>query len=597
MRGQRFRSSLRGQLLVVVLAALGPALVFVLWGANREKGRALAASEADGRRLLTLLARGHEASLGVTRKLLEGMAEFFEERGGLPVPAECARSLANLRRVEPRYATLLLAAPDGRVLCSSPEGPGEVLLADRPYFQKAVETAAFTMGEFQVGRISGKPSVALVQPVRGPAGALLALAVASIDLDWLGAAIARAHPEGRTILFLDRQGTVLARHPEGSPAAGSRFLLAARLAELAENGGMAEERSAGGRDSTWWQVGRLSGDGEAAGYLALGVPAGVLFDAASRALTRQLFVLALVAAVAVGGVWVFADALVVPRVEALSASVRRLEAGDLSARSAIPEGGGELGALAAAFDGMAASLERRSAERDRAEAELRRSEDALRALTERLETVREEEGKRIARELHDEVGQALTGLKIDLAALKRALPEASWAAAGERVTSMGRLADATIETVRRISAELRPPLLDQLGLVAAVEAHLERFAGRTGLRARFQGTLGEGALDRQRASVLFRILQEALTNVIRHAGAAGVDVRIGEEGEAVVLTVTDDGRGFVERPGPSLGILGMRERARAAGGTVTVVGAPGRGTTVTARLPRSAGAAPREASR
>jgi signal transduction histidine kinase len=591
--GQPFRSSLRGQLLLVVLAALGPALVFVLWGANREKGRTLAASEAEGRRILTLLARGHEASLDVTRRLLDGLADLLEERGGLPDPAHCAGPLANLRRVEPRYASLLLADPDGRVLCSSPEGSGEVLLSDRPYFRAALETGAFSMGEYQIGRLSGKPAVAFAEPVRNRAGRVVSLVVASVDLDWLRAALARAHPPGGTILFLDRHGTILARHPEGSPAAGSLFPLAARLAELARSGRELEEPSEAGGGETWWQVGRLSEGGAAAGYLALGIPGGVLFEAANRALVRQLFALALVAAVALGGVWLFADALVVPRVEKLSAAVRRLGAGDLSARTALPRGGGELGELAAAFDGMAASLERRSAERDRAEAELRRSEDALRALTERLETVREEEGTRIARELHDEVGQALTGMKLDLAALRRALPEAARAAGNERIAGMESLADATIETVRRISGELRPPLLDQLGLVAAVEAHLERFAARTRLGTRFEGELEEGALDRQRASALFRILQEALTNVVRHAGARGVAVRIAGERDEIVLTVIDDGRGMTAPSGPSLGLLGMRERARTAGGGVTVEGAPGHGTTVTARIPRARSTPPR----
>ena len=596
MRGQRFRSSLRGQLLLVVLAALGPALVYILWGANRERGRALAESQAEGRRLLTLLARGHEASLGVTRRLLVGMARFFEERGGLPVPAQCALSLANLRRVEPRYSTLLLATPDGRVFCSSPEGAGEVLLSDRPYFRKALQTGDFAMGEYQIGRISGKPSVAMVQPVRDPSGRIVSLAVASIDLDWLGAALGKAHPEGATILFLDRKGTILARHPNGISGAGSAFSLSARLGELAGSGRAVEAPGEGGGGATWWQVDRLSLGGEVTGFLALGVRSDLLFEAASRALVRQLFTLALAAAVALLGVSLFANALVVPRVEKILDTVRKIDGGDLSARTALPERGGELGELAAAFDRMAASLERRSLERDRAEAELRRSEESLRALTERLEEVREEEGTRIARELHDEVGQALTGLKLDLAALRRALPEEARAAAGERIAGMVSLTDSTVERVRQISGELRPPLLDQLGLVAAVEAHVERLAERTGLRTRFEGKIEDGSLDRHRSTTLFRILQEALTNVVRHAGAAGVAVRIAREGDDVILTVVDDGSGLVERPGPSLGILGMRERARAAGGTLIVVGAPGRGTTVTARLPLGAGMTPKEVS-
>ncbi|HUM03273.1 MAG TPA: histidine kinase, partial [Thermoanaerobaculia bacterium] len=270
---------------------------------------------------------------------------------------------------------------------------------------------------------------------------------------------------------------------------------------------------------------------------------------------------------------------------------RRLGEGDLSARSALPRGGGEIGRLAEAFDDMAGRLARRASERDRAEVELRRTSDELRALAERLDDVREEEGTRIARELHDEVGQALTGLKLDLAALKRALPEETGAGAADRIAGMASLADATIERVRRISGELRPQLLDQLGLVPAVEAYLERFGARTGVTTRLEAALDGEGLDQRRASALFRILQEALTNVVRHAAASSVTVRLAADGGDVVLTVADDGRGLPSSSGPALGIRGMQERARAAGGRVTVEGAPGRGTVVVARLSGAAGPA------
>jgi signal transduction histidine kinase len=587
------RSSLRGQLLLVVLGALGPALVFVLWGANRERNRALAASEAEGHRLLSLLSRTQQASLGVTRQLLEGTAGLLEERGGLPDPVHCSSSVARLRRVEPRYASVLIAAVDGRVLCSSPEGFGEVSLADRPYFQKALETGGFAMGAFQIGKLSGKPTVAFAQPVRDPGGRVVSVAVASIDLDWLAEALEQAPPPpGTTLCFLDRNGTILAQHPDGTWPPGSTFALAPRLLELSERRRAAEGPPGTAGVKVWWQVERLAGDaGSTAGYLAMGLPAEILFAGATRALVRQLFALALVAIVALAGVWFFAEALVVNRLEKLAAAARRLGEGDLSARSALPKGGGEMGALARTFDGMAESLERRAVERERAEAELRRSENALRALTERLDGIREEEGTRIARELHDEVGQALTGLKLDLAALKRALPEESGTEAADRIAGMASLADATIERVRRISGELRPQLLDQLGLVSAVEAYLERFGARTRVTTRLEAALDEEGLDRRRASALFRILQEALTNVARHAAASSVTVRLAADGGDVVLTVADDGRGLSASAGPALGILGMQERARAAGGRVTVEGAPGRGTVVTARLSGAAGPA------
>ncbi len=583
---ERFRTSLRGQLLAAVLVALGPALVFVLWGANRERGRALAVSEAEGGRLLSFLARGLEASLDVTRELLEGTADLLEERGGLPDPARCGPLLARLRRVESRYASVLVALPDGRILCSSPEGAEEIRLADRPYFRRALETKAFAMGEFQIGKLSGRPAVAFAQPVRGPSGEPVSVAVASIDLGWLDEALRKVSPPpGARFLLLDRGGTILAGYPREGADAGTPFALASHLGELAGAGRALRGPSEPGGKALFWQAERLVREGGTVGFVALGIPEEILFGPANRALVRQLASLAVVAVVALAAVWFFAQALLVSRLEALAVAVRRLGEGDLSARSALPRGGGEIGALSGAFDEMAGRLSVRAAERDRAEGELRRTTEALRSLSERLDRVREEEGTRIARELHDEVGQALTGLKLDLAALQRSFPEPVRAAAAERIAGMAALADATIERVRSISAEVRPQLLDQLGLVPAAEAYLERFTGRSGVRTHLEASLDESALDRRRATALFRILQEALTNVARHAEARSVTVRIAPDGGDVVLTVQDDGIGLSEPPGLTLGFLGMQERARAAGGGVRVEGAPGRGTTVTARLP------------
>lgn len=582
----RFRSSLRGQLLAVVLGALAPAFVFVLWGANRERNRALRAAEAEGDRYLSVVAGALEASLDATRRLLEGTAGLLEERDGRPDPVRCGPSLERLRRVEPRYASVLVALPDGRVVCSSPGGTGEVSLADRPYFRKALETSAAAMGEFQIGRLSGKPAVAFAQPVRGPSGETAAVAVASIDLEWLSEALRKVPAvPGARVLLLDRAGALLASHPPEGRGAGSPFPFASRLGEIADSPHAVRGAADASASPLFWQATRLVRDGGTLAYLALGVPEEALFGAADRALARQLLALGLVAGVALAGVWFFARAFLVSRLEALAAAARRLGEGDLSARSALPRGGGEIGALSGAFDEMAGRLARRATERDRADAELRKTSDELRKLTERLDDVREEEGTRIARELHDEVGQALTGLKMDLVALKRALPEAAGGASGERIAGMTSLADATIERVRRISGELRPQLLDQLGLVPAVEAYLERFAERSGVKTRLEASSESAALDLRRATALFRILQEALTNVARHADARTVTVRIAPEDGGVVLTVRDDGRGLGAAPVGSLGILGMQERARAAGGRLVIEGTPGKGTTVTALLP------------
>lgn len=215
---------------------------------------------------------------------------------------------------------------------------------------------------------------------------------------------------------------------------------------------------------------------------------------------------------------------------------------------------------------------------------------ALRALTERVQTIREEEGKRIARELHDELGQALTALRIDLSSIDKYLARAAEAAAApvrEKIASMARQIDDTVQAVRRISSELRPSILDDLGLAAAIAWQADEFRSRTGIPSITSLPGDDVTIPPEQATALYRILLEALTNIARHAHATTVEIALTREHGQLILTVSDDGVGISHRAATaqSLGILGMRERAEALGGGVTVSPGPGRGTVVRAVLP------------
>lgn len=226
-------------------------------------------------------------------------------------------------------------------------------------------------------------------------------------------------------------------------------------------------------------------------------------------------------------------------------------------------------------------------ERQRAEDKLRRSLDQLRALTSYLQYVREEERTRIAREVHDELGQALTGLKLDMSWLAARLARNA-RPVQDKVKTMVDHIDETIQTVRRIATELRPGILDSLGLVAALEWQANEFHSRTGIPCHVVATVDDSQLQQQFATVFFRIYQETLTNIIRHAKATRVDVRLAEEAGALVLAVMDNGRGISEEEianTRSIGLVGMRERAMLVGGEITLQGSPGKGTTMTLRVP------------
>ena len=221
-----------------------------------------------------------------------------------------------------------------------------------------------------------------------------------------------------------------------------------------------------------------------------------------------------------------------------------------------------------------------------AEDEIARSREELRALAARLESVREEERTRIAREIHDELGQSLTGLKLDIAWLRQRLREQTDLV--DRVQSVVGRIDGTIDAVRRIATELRPSVLDHLGLVAAVEWQAREFEQLSGLVVALRLPPDNPAIQDVIATTVFRMLQETLTNVARHAEATRVEIGLEVDDAALTLRVEDNGRGITDaevRDRHSLGLVGLRERAIACGGELTIEGRRGLGTIVTARLP------------
>ncbi|NVB79943.1 MAG: GAF domain-containing protein [Kofleriaceae bacterium] len=218
--------------------------------------------------------------------------------------------------------------------------------------------------------------------------------------------------------------------------------------------------------------------------------------------------------------------------------------------------------------------------------ERRQLDDQLRALPERLEAVREEERTSIAREIHDELGQALTALKLDIAWIARRTKTGGDEVA-RKLDEMAHSTDDIITTVRRISSELRPGILDSVGLRAALEWQAEDFTRRTGIPCEVRSDVGELQLERSLSTAVFRIFQEALTNVARHANATRVEVYLRLERGMLKLDISDDGVGVPEIAprNSSLGLLGMRERARRCGGECTIRRRSPRGTIVSVSVP------------
>src|SRR5438876_4048008 len=230
--------------------------------------------------------------------------------------------------------------------------------------------------------------------------------------------------------------------------------------------------------------------------------------------------------------------------------------------------------------------------RKRAEEVLRDSREQLRALAAYLQSVREEERTRVAREVHGEVGQALAGLKTELAWLERKLTQgpgpASLSLVLERLKALPEAVAAMSATVEKITTELRPAVLDAQGLEAAIAWQVRDFEVRTGIRCVFESKVGKARLDPDRATAVFRIFQDTLTNIVGRAKPTQASIHLRQEGDKLVLEVQNDGRGVAGREisgTRSLDVLGMRERATSLNGEVDIVSRQGDGTRVGVRIP------------
>jgi signal transduction histidine kinase len=205
--------------------------------------------------------------------------------------------------------------------------------------------------------------------------------------------------------------------------------------------------------------------------------------------------------------------------------------------------------------------------------------------------VQEEERKRISRELHDEVGQALTAINMKLAVLQRDGAAEAAALLSKKIADIGGLLVGAMASVHKFARELRPTMLDELGLVPALRSYLKDYAQRTGLPVRFRGSIDGDRLSAEQKTALFRVFQESLTNVAKHAGASRVDVSLRTVNNCIWMRIKDNGRGFVvhqQQPAKGekrLGLLGMRERLLLVNGRFAVKSSPGKGTTVEVEIP------------
>jgi signal transduction histidine kinase len=425
-------------------------------------------------------------------------------------------------------------------------------------------------------------------PIIDAAEQLQGVVAASLNLKQLSQLAARARlPEGATLTALDRNGTIIAAYPDPQLWIG-RDLAAEPLAQamLTRSEGIMEAQGVDGQQRLYAFT-RMNEAGDGGLYVSIGIPARVAFASTHRRLVRNLITLGILTLLMFLATWVGSHFLVLRPVHAMLHATKQLRAGDWSVRTGLPQGLGELEQLVVAFDDMAEALENREIERQRAE-------QTLQHLSRQILEAQESERRAIARELHDELGQALQALKINLQAAQRA-PQTH----AQRLEESINIVDRTLQQVRNLSLDLRPSLLDDLGLVAALEWYVERHAQRTGIQVHFTADPSDMRLSPTVETTCFRVAQEALTNVARYAQARNVWIELDQQGAELELRVRDDGVGFDAlaaqaraTQGKSFGLLGMRERVELIGGSFELISAPGRGAEVRAYFPLDALSAP-----
>lgn len=557
--------------LVAIVALPLVVLLVALFGFQLQSERQQARDEALrlARTTATRLHTLHSESLA----LLERMAARPAIRN-YDGAAPCD-SLFEIVDFYPQYANLYYLDATGRVLCRGPAAAEDRAISDvaERWISDAVRDGHLQPRTPMMRVLADRWVSVLAVPVTddgGKARGVLAL----LQLPELFGAISL--PPQSVATVLDHNGTIVARssQPQTWTGRNVRDLPLARVALQHDEG----RTEATGVDGVSRQYG-FTYLPDMGWHVYVGIPTASVMQPVRRLLLRGLLgglaIIVLVSAAAL-----FLSRRIERPIDALARAAAAATGGE-EATVAV-EGPREISTMAAAFNEMVVS-------RVRSQKRLTESERNLKALSERLLLVEEEERRRIAREIHDDLGQSLTALKMDvIGLLDKSEPTAATAPVRERVV---RTLDATVTAVQRIAAELRPTILDDLGLAVAIESEARLFEERTGIECEVSVPPEEElAVDAASATTMYRIVKEAFTNIFRHSNATRVEVRVRRRDGDLLLEIRDNGRGMTsdEILSPSsLGLLGMRERAAIVGGAVHFEGVAGRGSIVSVRIPTS----------
>lgn len=583
--------SLRTRLYLLVLAAFIPVGVLIFFTAEEQK-------QIEKETIFhgaTILARAaaieERQQLDTARNILAAVSDHYlssGERGD-----QIQSFITNLRSHFQGFADLGIVAADGRLLARAQDAAATPDYSRKAWFSECLRQKRLTMGGYRRDRIDGEPILYIAMPVLVTGQTVAAVAFAALDLNWMNRAtftlLAELPVEARLTL-IDRAGAMLRYDAEAKQWSTPDGIGQGLLDRInGQSMGIVSAEDSHGVRRLYAFTPLDSSIRDRHVHLVLEIPEQTALAAPRQVFMRNMAVLVLFALLAVSAIWWAGDLFILRRVRTLVHASRGIAGGDLTTRVGDIGGRDELSHLARVFDEMADALQSRQIREHNAVRALEQSREQLRRLGVYQQQVREQERVRIARELHDDFGQSLTILKMDLAWIKKRLPP-DQTAAGEKINAMFQVIDASLENLHTVMAELRPVILDDFGLAAAIEWQAGEFRNRTGIACRLEIDEVSPSLARELQTAVFRSFQELLTNIVRHAGAKTVSIALQTRQGLLHLAVTDDGRGItqaeIDAPG-SYGLMGIRERLYPFNGTVTFEGHPGKGTRVVVELPLS----------
>jgi signal transduction histidine kinase len=609
--GRLSLSTLRARLLLLVLLAAIPALGLTLYTNLEERHLRKAQVQEHAMRVSRLVSADYQRLIEDARQLVVTLARLPAVRDRNR--AACNALFADLLTQQSSYANLAVIDANGNVFCSALPMTGQVFAGDRAYFRRAVESREFAIGEYQIGRITGKATVNFAYPVVDDAGYVAAVVVAALDLAWLNELASQAGlPPGTMLTVIDRNGTILSRYPDERKWVGKLMPEPLVLnAILTQQGNGTIDASGTDGIPRLFSFAPFGGAAQSAGaYVSVGIPAAVAFAGVNWILARNMASLALVAGLALAAAWVGGNLFIVRQIQALVGATKRVASGEMGVRIGLPQGQGELSQLAGAFDQMAESLER-AHERRLLEEELRRKNYQL-----EQQNLAIQEANRLKTEFVSMVSHELRTPLTSIQGYAELLLEDKQIAGEEResLTIVKKNADRLLGLINdlldvsRIEAgriDLHHTSLDLVRLILEVAGSLRPLIEAKQQRLRLD--LGDGLpavwADGDRVT---QILTNLISNAHKYTMVEGsITVAARRDDGFVRVDVSDTGIGLSPEDqaqiftkffrvhdrsrqasgGTGLGLVITRLLVELHGGRITLTSAPGQGSTFSFTLP------------